>query len=463
VRRWQLGAAILAAIVLQALIYRGFEVQTTPNYGDELALRRISARPWPQLLTHYQPLVPAVLKCLHAAFGREWLIRFAQLQELLFVAAALLAGWLALRATGRPWAGIAALVAVLADVRLGIYQYWALTEILTLFLSLAACAALAAHAMRTHWPAAALAATALALLVFLRSQNVFVLASFLAVSALLGRGARDWMRRSAPVLAAGALMLAWVGYKQYSGAQIYSQSGFSLYFVLMHHKGLLARMPAEDPDLAPFRHHFAPYVDQPASNDFSTLTASDLALPTSLGGIWAPDFNRAVRKAYVHVLLHHPVSLLGTALRSFWTEQTSAFLPPYPEDANLGRDSPGFAVASRLSAILFAPITNVLTTLGAAVVLLVLLARVAVPRFRAAGVRGSGSTEILALLCAWTVTDAAATSLFFFPFWPPDTSRMRLHYEAQASVTAIICIACIAAAISRARSLRSAAALARPT
>jgi len=460
VRAWKLGAPIVAAIVLHLLFYRGFEVQTTPNYGDELAYRRVSTRPWSQILTYYQPLVPATLKGFHAAFGREWLVRFAQFQESLFVLAALLAGWLVVRATDRAWAGAAAMVAVLADVRLGTYQYWALTEILTLFLSLVACAALVVHAMRTRWPAAAVAALALALLVFLRSQNLFVLASFLTVAAVLARGGRDWLRRAAPMLAAGVVMLSWAGYKQYSGAQMYSQSGFSVYFVLMHHKGLLARLPADDADLAAFRRSFAAYAGEPPTNDLETLSASDLALPTSLGGIWSPEFNRAVRKAYTHLLLHHPLDVLGTAARSFWTEQVSLFLPPYPEDANVDQASSGIRLARRLNRGLYSPIANVATSVATFAGLLAALVHARRSRRRAPGAEANWTIEIVAVLGAWTVTDAVVTSLFFYPFWPPDASRMRLHYEAQAIAVAIIGLALLVErALRNRRSSKTSAAV----
>jgi hypothetical protein len=440
-RKWQLAAVVLAALAIHAFLYHGFEVQTTPDYGDELAHRRIAAQPWSQVLTYYQPLAPAALKCFRAAFGRRWLVRFATFQEGLFILAALLGGSLAWRATGSRWAGAAALVIILADVRLATYQYWALTEILTLFLSLVACGALAAHAVRTSWTAGAIAALTLGFLVLLRSQNVFILPALLAVTAVLSRVGRDWIRRSLPVLTALGLLVSWSAYKHFSGKQMYAQSGFSLYIVLMHHKPLLAELPADDPERAAFARHFTDYAEPRDHDAIVDSSAIDLAFPATLGGIWSEEFNRGVRKAYLYVFVHHPLRLLGTALESFWIEQVSPFQPPYPEDENARRMSPGTVLARRLSGWLFAPFANVLASAVAAGALGALLVRAARLRQGTSERDASWPREILAALCTWVVTDALVTSLFFYPFWPPDRSRMRLHYEAPATVAFIICLA----------------------
>jgi hypothetical protein len=411
---------ILAVIGIQFAHWVYFD-PFVGTYGDTVNYVHLAGIifSWPVFATYYQPLFPAFLKACMVVADPDHFRRFATfLQIVMVVVTCLLVYRIVFWLTARRWlAGLAALLLAL-DVRVTIYEYLLLTEILSIFLSMVFVYAAFRLFQDSRWLWAVLAALSLlgaALTKFSFVPIVFLGAGLSALGAWRFRQAAFALplRRGAVTLAAAVLLLTakLATCYHYTGA-ISAHSGDVLMGFVSLEPRMVTQLPDGDPEVARVKAFYA-------TNGNLLGGTRQFITPEDPGGS-----ARVASKIYWMAVPRHPILATLAAMKEYYWENTQNYLYCYPEETNglvfITSPNPLFAVERGLNSLFFAPWRNLVwSSLGLLFAVLAALSRLPAPK-----------RLLLGLLLVVSLDTLLTSTLMWGGFYTPDNTRMHLMYEA---------------------------------
>lgn len=316
----------VALIQLAHLIYFDPFIGT---YGDTVGYVNLAGAilGWPFFAIYYQPLYPSFLRIAVLLSDAEHFRRFVVLAQIgMVVATSLLIYRIALRLTKKRWLATAAALLVALDVRITIYEYLLLTEILAIFLSVCFIYAMSRALVDNSRLSAALAPLSLLALALTKVSYValtFIVGALFVLLAWRFRRAAvsASLRRCAVGLSMVAVLLAGkiITCYYYTGA-VSANSGIVLQSFLSLNPEIVLRLPDGDPALAKFKESYAEHG--------SFLFAAD-----RFGGP-GPAASRATAQIYVRAVLSHPLGAMKAALKEYYWQTSHNYLFIYPEETN---------------------------------------------------------------------------------------------------------------------------------
>jgi hypothetical protein len=406
----------VAVIQLAHLIY--FE-PFVGTYGDTVGYVNLANTilAWPTFAIYYQPLYPAFLRVAVLLTDAEHFRRLVVLVQMaMVVATCLLIYAITRRLTDRRWLGAAAALLVALDIRITIFEYLLLTEILAIFLSVLLIYALTRALLDDSRPAAVLAALSLLALALTKVSYVI-----LAFAASLYLGLLAWrfrdsaraaaLRRCAVAFSIAALVLAGKLITAYAHTGMVSgNSGVVLQHFLSINPEIVLGLPDGDPALAKFKQA---YEEQ----------GHFLFVHERLGGV-GPVATHATMRIYARAVLGNPVGAIKAALKGYYRQTSHNYLFIYPEETNFrafqSSPNPLFAIERAINRTIFGGWPSVIwNTLCLVLALLCLFTALPAPQKIA-----------LALLLGFIFYTIGLSTWTFGGHWIADNSRMRLMYEA---------------------------------
>ena len=321
-----------------------------------------------------------------------------------------------LRLTTRRGLAAAAAFLVALDVRITVFEYLLMTEILAIFLSVSLIHAMSRALLDNSRLSAALAAACLLALAL--TKVVYVALPFLASAllALLAWRFREAamsasLRRCAVGLSIVAVLIAGkLATCYYYTGMVSSNSGATLQQFLSLNPAIVLRLPDGDPALAKFKASYAEH-------------GSFLLVAERFDNAGV-ELSRATSRIYVRAVLGDPLGAMKAALKAYYRQTSQNHLFIYPEETNVRAFKASrnvlFAIERSINAAIFGSWPSVIwNSLCLLLGTLCLVTRMP-----------ASSKVVLALLLGFIIYTIGASTWTFGGYWRGDNSRMRLMYEA---------------------------------